>query len=480
MKKIIFLFVATLCMLCVLAFCVSAQEIEIRDNSYIIYNSDEYASVFAGILSGEIENKKIVFGCDIEVKTDIILNVPCDITLDLNGFTLTNKYVYNKSGDFDFQNNDAILRIKNGNIVSNFCVFIYRKSGQLYAENIDVSSNDECVYKYGGHSGILNLKNCNMDATGNYRAVYLDNCCGAGGMLYQIEGGRYAGFSINCPKDGSYLDGVVVYERSLYVDAWHAHGENGKDVIVEIRNVTVENGRIELNDRRVDPYLYDCSFTTFTCTGNDQYMVSFTSPTCTVAGSKTEYKGKTTVVVDEQYAIDNPALGHDNQFIFEYENGFMEKGYMHDGCVRCDRYVREETHALFSCLGYSRKMDGVGSMVLGFLANKDAIQYYATSKNIKFDFGLFAASKQKLGDNDILADDGSATSGVIKAEINDFNCAVFEIKIQGLQQEHASVPLALGAYVIEGEGEAVKISYLQNKAPEKGEKYHFIAYNEIE
>ena len=157
MKRIM-LFAAALtilvCMFTISAFAdeTTPESYETSDTAYTVYTDAQYTEVITGIYNGTLENKRIVFGCDIETTTDFVMSEPCDITIDLNGFTYTNNRIYNKSGDFDFQNKDAILRISNGYINSSFCVFIFRITGQLYAENIEVSSSDECVYQYS-HAG---------------------------------------------------------------------------------------------------------------------------------------------------------------------------------------------------------------------------------------------------------------------------------------------------------------------------------------
>ena len=61
------------------------------DDAYTIYTDSQYKEVILGVYNGTLENKTIVFGCDISVTLDLYMEKPCDISIDLNGFTYTNR-----------------------------------------------------------------------------------------------------------------------------------------------------------------------------------------------------------------------------------------------------------------------------------------------------------------------------------------------------------------------------------------------------
>ena len=503
MKKKIFLMLALITVLgCIFAISVSASDTAPEsyvesDTSYTVYTDSQYQEVILGVYEGTLANKTIVFGCDIMVTLEFIMQNPCDITIDLNGFTYTNNTTINKSGDFDFQNKDAIIRIKNGNISSSFCVFIFRTAGQLYAEDIDVVSRDECVYRYGNsHDAVISLKNCKMDAIGDYLAVNLNGNCGResgseGGSLYLIEGGEYAGLGIYCPRDGSYVKDCLVYEKRLALDTWHKHAgtkDKPQNVILNITNVTVTggDGEIYLNDVSLEPMLYDCTFSKINLSNKTgAVIISYTSPTCTDAGTKTKYHNLTSITVDEQYSIDNPAKGHtsdlENIRDIVYQNGFHNAGAYLCPCTDCGATdTRVEAASLFACLGYSVTESGSAGIVIGFTLNGKAITEYEEITNRTVKYGVFAVSKDKLGTNDVFASDGTVAQGVINAELTNSSFTVFQIKIRGFVTDaQKNKMIAMGAYVKVTDGNGTEYSYMQPGTPLEGENYCFVSYNGI-
>ena len=462
MKKLLFvLFVLTA--FAALCFSVGAEGYTETDTEYIVYDQDQLIAAVNGVKEGTLANKTIVFGTDIANDTcDFILDGPCDISIDLNGYTYTSKVWPDKSGDFDFRHENAVLRIKNGKMRSNFCVFIFRTQGSLYAEDLDVMSNDECVYQYTGHNGVLNLKNCKMDSTGNYYAVYLNSCNGKGGTLYQIEGGEYAGFGLHCALPGSYMKDCHIYERELFIDSWHAHGENNTDSYAILTNVRVDV-QIRLNDYRMDPVLYDCTSPIIQLTANNQIIVSYTSATCENPGSKATYVGST-VTYDEQYALDNPAFGHQSTTEIKYENGYLFSGYAREGCLRCGDYVEEVLAPIFACLGYSFATYGENSLTLSFTVDYTALTRYETVSSREVEFGFAVAVAQYLGDSDMIDENGNAASlssgNVVLAQL-DRESNYVDFKIKGFTEAQSTIPLVMCLYTITTEEEMKTVSYLQ-------------------
>jgi len=216
MKRLFFVALAALSLICALSMGVLASdtvpESYVEDaGSYTVYTNKQYCEVLEGIRDGVLTNKTVVLGCDIDSETDFVMNTECDITIDLNGKFLNNKYVYNKSGDFDMQHENAVIRIKNGRMYSSFCMFIFRTAGQVYLENVEIVSREECFYQYGGHTGVISLIDCSIDIEGNYSTICLSNCGDKGGMLYRIEGCRLDGLNIHCAKPGSYIMDTEIY-----------------------------------------------------------------------------------------------------------------------------------------------------------------------------------------------------------------------------------------------------------------------------
>ena len=168
--------------------------------------------------------------------------------------------------------------------------------------------------------------------------------------------------------------------------------------------------------------------------------------------------------------------------VVEYEKGFMANGKKTVACTNegCSHNVTEEMSALFTCQGYSAPEDGSGAVVIKFTVHADAVLEYEglTGKTVKY--GLFAASKNALGTGDILDENGNAINGSIKADVSDTEYVALTLKMVGFDtDESKEAKFAIGAYVettLDGNKE---YSYLQVGAPENGEKYCFVAYNDV-
>ena len=169
--------------------------------------------------------------------------------------------------------------------------------------------------------------------------------------------------------------------------------------------------------------------------------------------------------------------------VYEFTS-FMESSYVKSICSRCDkRTVVREIAPLFTCPGYSTPENGKGGIAISFIVDNEAIKEYEKITGKTLTYGVFAAAKANLGTNDIFGTDGKASNGVINAEITSYAIKSFELRICGFGENHKSVLLAMGAYVIASDKEATdapaEYSYLQASAPNAGEKYAFISYNDI-
>ncbi len=146
----------------------------------------------------------------------------------------------------------------------------------------------------------------------------------------------------------------------------------------------------------------------------------------------------------------------------------------------CTYRATEKAPALFDSLGYSVPEKGAASIVMGFKANKSAIEEYEriTAKTVRY--GVFVATQNKLGENPIFDANGNVTSGVISAEIAIKSFDLFELKVSGFTDEHKDEKLAMGAYVAITDENITEYSYMQDST--KGEKignYFFASFNGI-
>lgn len=151
-------------------------------------------------------------------------------------------------------------------------------------------------------------------------------------------------------------------------------------------------------------------------------------------------------------------------------------------CTRdgCNRSITENITPLFTCLGYSAPENGNGGIAVGYTVNKEAVTEYISVTKITLSYGVFAVLKDRLGTNDIFAEDGTVANGVLHADITKYEFSAFEIKIVGFAEEQKETKLAMGAYVVVSDGVATKYSYMQAK--DKGESngnYYFVSFNDI-
>ena len=178
-------------------------------------------------------------------------------------------------------------------------------------------------------------------------------------------------------------------------------------------------------------------------------------------------------------AEDNPV--HSISTIITYES-FDKVGIKKVACTNQGCKQKEETElpALFTCLGYSASESSNGGIAIGFVVNSKAIDEYKELTGKALKYGVFVVTKERLGNNDVFANDGTAANGVINAEITNYEFTVFELKIVGFTaDEQKDIKLALGGYVSVTYEETTEYSYMQSGTPNEGEGYCFVSYNDI-
>ncbi len=177
-------------------------------------------------------------------------------------------------------------------------------------------------------------------------------------------------------------------------------------------------------------------------------------------------------------AKENPK--HNESVAITYENGYDGVGVKLTMCTNdgCEHKVTVEVKALFVCLGYSAPEYGKSGIAIGYIVNEEAIAEYTSITGKTLKYGVFAVSKDKLGDNEIFGEDG-VTNGVISANTSNHHTEAFEIKIIGFTDEQKDIKLAIGAYVEVIDSKTTEYSYLQAGTKAEGEKYCFVSYNDI-
>ena len=160
---------------------------------------------------------------------------------------------------------------------------------------------------------------------------------------------------------------------------------------------------------------------------------------------------------------------------------FTEKSYLRSVCTRCETgTVLKEIAPLFTCLGYSAFENGNGDFSLNFRVNNEAIKDYTDATGKTVSYGLFATTKNAIGDKDIVSSNGTLADGAVMAEIPFDSFVALTIKMGGFDtDELKKSEFAIGAFVAEDNGEGKKYTYLQNEKPQGSAKYSFVSYNDI-
>ena len=162
----------------------------------------------------------------------------------------------------------------------------------------------------------------------------------------------------------------------------------------------------------------------------------------------------------------------------EYES-YDKAGKKIIACANCSEHSEINMPALFDCLGYSAPINGTAGMTIGFTVNDKAVAEYEETTGKTMQYGVFAVLKDRLGDNNVFGEDGTAANGVINAEITNYEFLVFELKVVGFTETQKDVKLAMGAYVVVTDGESTEYSYMQGVAPAEGDNYYYVSYNDV-
>ena len=292
-----------------------------------------------------------------------------------------------------------------------------------------------------------------------------------GGAVYLYTGGAdYAVLSKNLLKD-TYKEGKIdtLIANQKAVVYFDGNLEEAQELFAKIK---------ASNSNYKNVGYYDYTLTTERASTNE-LSIFYNYNTCEAFYRNVHNDDKNPCVINcERCGIkgverENPV--HNESIVVIYTS-FDSTGIKKVGCTNegCKHYVSEELPRMFSTLGYSASEDKNLGIVLGYQINKSAITYYEEATGKKLDYGVFAASKEKLGSNDIFTGEG-ASQGVVSVDMTNQQFSVIEIKITGITENQKDVPLALGAYVlVNGE-----YSYLQSGTPSGNDKYYFITYNQI-
>ena len=400
----------------------------------------------------------------------------------VNGTEIT--YVYlNNSG---FKSNEYFYK---------YCAaMVYAPTHTQTGDANDLSGNIRSI-DFGENSQITQIPLCYMNGAGNLRELknfpkYLTSIEeSAFALCYNLQGTLYIN-AVTVKRKA--FDNAIVNVDGIII---------GKDT-VNIQTEAFSTKEQKDGSKNIKFIEFQCDVTKMNIVASGDNMGAFYFAKGT---QRNEYSGLTCLVLSHP---DNQALitegttfqsflpnvyfneasksegnivikGHNYKEAFSYTS-YLECGTKSGVCTDCG-FANEGVaiKPIFTCLGYSTPEDGRGGIVIGFIVNNEALKAYKENTGKSLEFGVFAIAQKNLT-GDVLNADGSAVSGAIKAEISNIEVGSFELVITGFTTDvQKNAMLALGAYVITTKGEEKKISYLQYGAPQNGENYCFISYNEI-
>ncbi len=169
----------------------------------------------------------------------------------------------------------------------------------------------------------------------------------------------------------------------------------------------------------------------------------------------------------------------DFQVTITYES-YLENGTKAVACPVCKTLSEGETvDPLFVCCGYSVPENGEGGISVLYIINKDEIGEYERATGKSLAYGVFVASYEKVGENDILDADGTFANGAIGTEFKNKEMAAFEIKVIGfITDAQKNAKLIVGAYTIATKGEEKIVTYIQPEKATEGSRYNLITFND--
>ena len=165
-----------------------------------------------------------------------------------------------------------------------------------------------------------------------------------------------------------------------------------------------------------------------------------------------------------------------------FKNGYNKNGTYVKECSLCHEEIEEQEPTfpfLFTCLGYSTAEFANGGISIGYKVDKDAILEYEKITGINVSYGLFVGTKNALGTNDVIGEDGKTASGAITVGFEGSVYSYMFIKMFGFNEDNKDTLFAIGAYVKIVTADKKEYHYLQADAPKDDEKYSFIKYSDF-
>ena len=364
-------------------------------------------------------------------------------------------------------------------------VYVWFMLGEIYAENLRSFTHEELVY--GGDNSATGMYEFNSCACNSNSAAI--SIGGQSGKTVNVNKGYYSGISAVSVVNGSLVKDAIIGKHGVWIDSWHSSPHTWTFENCTIAKVSSSTGRTH--------YVFkdcDLSKTTWSLNGDnwgDQFVRIYTSPTCTEDGTLTvkrsANKGYPTSYYDDEIAnFSSPKLGHNvdlTKIVGVTYESFLEYGTYIAPCARCNENAKaDESTALplFAFLGYSTPEDGSYGIVASYTLNLKAILEYETLTATTLNYGIVAAAKQNLGENNMLDINGNVAAldkgNVVKTEISK-DYAAYDFILTKMNENQLDLELVIASYVVVKNGDDVSVVYLQST--QKTDTLSAISYNTI-
>ena len=361
-------------------------------------------------------------------------------------------------------------------------VYAWVYDGGVYVENIASLTGEELVY--------AEEDNGNTDASVENLYEFVNCSIKSNSVSVGLQGKGSAKKTVKMTN--VYANKVFAYSLRtgseftnctfgyFEMDCWELSGETAV-----LNNCTITDS-ITTYSGRTHLILIDCNFDISKLSlgsdgGGKCYALVYTSADCENSGTLNIYRngnGSTPVTDDskypytmvEEYANNNPAIGHAYSHSFEWAEGNKYAGIctVTHICDRCSASENEEIAPMITKKGFSVPLFGTTrSVLIGFELNFDAIERYEELSKASLKYGIVVAVRENLGDGNAPLDENGNPVELEKGMVIKFDATEYDVfsiiafKVN-LKSEHFDTELLMTGYIEEiAENGDISISYVQ-------------------
>ena len=382
----------------------------------------------------------------------------------------------------DFVSNGPAIKLRAGTLEINNTYFYQYNTGEwgIYGEPDGNMSN--LVTNLIVKDSILRQPsdNSSYGALGTRAGSYnIEEC------LFQVDNSVIYGIrdSYWPMSKGSYIRNSR-FKNTVNIDGYMSANKTlaiPRSEPVEIRNTVFEGSKFSIGGGTIHLNLIDCQFAedmkfnVYSDRNGSGSIYITTSATCTNAGTQyyktstfSDVKDVTTLDFNEQYSIDNPAIGHapvGECLSISYKDGYGSAGYFDFNCSMCGARYTEATPsapAILTPLGYSYSKKGTG-IDGGYEVNADALLAYETVTGKSLTFGIIVLNPDYQTESTFFTGKAlTCASKSVTVELKTKDYSYFNFSISGFTAATENLDLIISAYAY-AENDASDICFIQKQ-----------------